>query len=202
MENKSLKEFTELLASKSPVPGGGGACAAVSAIGIALGDMVGEFTVGKKKYAAVEDELRRNMEKAQQLRESLLECIQADADSFEPLSKAYGIPKDDPERDKIMEKCLRDAAEVPLRIFRLTMESVKLLGEFAGKGSPLMVSDAATGVAFCKAALMGAAVNIKVNTRLMKDREYAEDLDRYVNNNLNLYTELCDRIFNSVVSRF
>ncbi|MBQ2456360.1 MAG: cyclodeaminase/cyclohydrolase family protein, partial [Firmicutes bacterium] len=124
------------------------------------------------------------------------------AKMFEPLSKAYGIPKDDPSRDEVMEKSLKDAASVPLKIFRLTMETIKLMGEFAGKGSRLMVSDAATGVAFCKAALIGAAVNVKVNTRLMKDREYAEDLDRYVRNNLSLYTELADRIFDSVYKSF
>jgi formiminotetrahydrofolate cyclodeaminase len=202
MENKSLKEFTAMLASPTPVPGGGGACAAVSAIGIALGDMVGEFTVGKKRYAAIEDELRKNMAQAQKLREELLACINADAECFEPLSKAYAIPKDDPKRDEIMEKCLRDAAAVPRRIFDLCMQAIKLMGEFAGKGSPLMVSDAATGVVFCKAALIGAAVNVRVNTRLMKDREYAEDLDRYIRNNLNLYTELADRIFDSVYNSF
>jgi len=202
LENKSLKEFTEMIASPTSVPGGGGACAAVAAIGVALGDMVGEFTVGKKKYAAIDAELRKNMEKAQQLREELLACINEDAKMFEPLSKAYGIPKDDPSRDEVMEKCLKDAASVPLKIFRFTMETIKLMGEFAGKGSRLMVSDAATGVAFCKAALIGAAVNVKVNTRLMKDREYAEDLDRYVRNNLSLYTELADRIFDSVYKSF
>ena len=85
---KSCAEFTEALASKAPVPGGGGASALVGAIGIALGDMVGELTVGKKKYTEVEEDVRALMEKAQSLRVKLLECVDADAAAFEPLSRA------------------------------------------------------------------------------------------------------------------
>ena len=110
--NSSVKSFTEQLASKAPVPGGGGASALVGAIGVALGDMVGELTVGKKKYADVEEDVKALMVKAQELRVKLLECIDKDAVAFEPLSRAYGIPKDDPTRDEVMEKCLRDASAV------------------------------------------------------------------------------------------
>ena len=100
--NSSVTNFTEQLASPAPVPGGGGASALVGAIGIALGDMVGELTVGKKKYADVEDEIKALMARAQELRVKLLKCIEKDAEMFEPLSKAYGIPKDDPTRDEVM----------------------------------------------------------------------------------------------------
>lgn len=202
MENRSLKEFTELLASNSSVPGGGGACAAVASIGIALGDMVGEFTVGKKKYAEVEAEIREYMAKSQELRVELLACINQDADNFEPLSKAYGIPKDDPSRDEIMEKCLRDAASVPLKIFDLSMEAIDLLEEFAKKGSRLMISDAATGAAFCRGALQGAAVNVKVNTKLMKDRGYAEKLNAYIDGRFNEYSDKAQGVFDLVYGRF
>ena len=89
----SLVNFTEQLASPAAVPGGGGASALVGALGIALGDMVGELTVGKKKYADVEEEIRALMVRAQDLRVRLLACIAKDAEAFEPLSKAYGIPK-------------------------------------------------------------------------------------------------------------
>ncbi|MCF0150277.1 MAG: cyclodeaminase/cyclohydrolase family protein [Firmicutes bacterium] len=198
MENRSLKEFTELLASPAPVPGGGGACAAVSSMGIALGDMVGEFTVGKKKYAQVEAEIREYMAKSQQLRQELLLCIDQDAANFEPLSKAYGIPKDDPSRDAVMEQCLKDAASVPLKIFDLTMQAIDLLDEFAHKGSRLMISDAATGAAFCRGALQGAAVNVKVNTKLMKDRAYAEELNAYIDSHFTVYSEKAQAVFDLV----
>ena len=96
MKNNTLEEFTKRIASKEPAPGGGGASALVASVGVALGDMVGELTVGKKKYSDVEDELKELMCKAQSLRVQLLVCIDEDARAFEPLSRAYSIPKDDP----------------------------------------------------------------------------------------------------------
>ena len=196
--NSSVSGFTEQLASPAPVPGGGGASALVGAIGIALGDMVGELTVGKKKYADVEGDIRALMERAQELRVRLLQCVEKDAALFEPLSKAYGIPKDDPSRAEIMEKCLRDAASVPLEIFDLCCEAIELQREFADKGSRLVVSDAATGVVFCWSAMYGAAVNVKVNTKLMKDRAYAEELNARVDAGMAKYWPIAEKVYEDV----
>ncbi len=194
--------FTERLASRDAVPGGGGASALAGAIGIALGDMVGELTVGKKKYADVEEEMYALMARAQELREALLSCVEKDAEAFEPLSRAYGIPKDDPSRPAVMEECLRNAAAAPMEMVELCLEAIGLLREFADKGSTLMISDAATGAALCRGALCGAAVNVRVNTKLMKDRAYAEELDRRVDEALasglpaadSIYEDVCGRI--------
>ena len=198
----NLSRFTELLASNAPVPGGGGASALVGAVGIALGDMVGELTVGKKKYADVEDEIKALMEKAQSLRVRLLACIEKDALAFEPLSRAYGIPKDDPTRDEVMETCLRDAAAAPLEIFDLCCQAIALEKEFAEKGSKLVISDAATGVAFCRSAMYGAAVNVKVNTKLMKDREYAGKINAHIDEQLEHYRQIADQVYEGVYRRF
>jgi len=197
----SITEFTEQLASKTSVPGGGGASAMVGSIAIALGDMVGEFTVGKKKYADVEPRIIELMNRAQELRVELLECIDADAKAFEPLSKAYGIPKDDPSRDELMEKCLKDAAAVPMRILKLSCEAVELQKEFAQKGSVIVISDAATGVAMCRAAICGAAMNVKINTKSMKDREYADAMDKEVEELMAKYTTMADEVFEGVYKR-
>lgn len=199
--NGSVTAFTEQLASPAPVPGGGGACALVGAVGIALGDMVGELTVGKKKYNHVETDLRALMARAQDLRVKLLDCVEKDAVAFEPLSRAYGIPKDDPTRDEVMEKCLHDAAAVPLEIFDLVCEAIEIQRDFAEMGSKLVISDAVTGVSFCRAALHGAAVNVKVNTRLMKDRAHADAIDRHVDEAMAKYTALADAVFHSVYQR-
>ena len=201
MIENSVVAFTEALASKTSVPGGGGASALVGSIGIALGDMVGEFTVGKKTYADVEEDIQALMERAQELRVELLQCIEDDAVAFEPLSKAYGLPKETEGRDEILEKCLWDAAGVPMRILCLACEAVELQKEFAAKGSKLMVSDAATGVAMCRAAIQGAAMNVKVNTRLMKNRERAEAMEAEVDRLYEKYTDLADEVFNFVYCR-
>lgn len=202
LTDKSCVQFTELLASKAPVPGGGGASALVGAVGIALGDMVGELTVGKKKYADVEEDVRALMAKAQDLRVRLLACVEKDAVAFEPLSRAYSIPKDEPGRDEILEECLRNAAAAPLEIFDLCCEAIALQKEFAEKGSKLVLSDAATGVAFCRSAMYGAAVNVKVNTQLMKDREYAGTINAHINEQTKIYGELADQVFEGVYGRF
>ena len=202
MLNKSVTEFTEALASKAAVPGGGGASALVGAIGIALGDMVGELTVGKKKYADVEEDVKALMARAQELRVKLLSCVNKDAEAFEPLSRAYGIPKDDPTRDEVMEKCLRDAAAAPLEILDLCCEAIDLQREFAAKGSVLAISDAATGVMFCWGAMYGAAVNVKVNTKSMKDRAYAEKINAHVDAQMAKFRPIAEKVYQDVYGRF
>lgn len=202
LEKKSVDEFTSLIASKTPFPGGGGASAAVAAIGVALGDMVGELTVGKKSYAENEAEIRELMQKSQDLRKRFLELINEDAEGFEPLSKAYGIPKDDPGREEEMEKCLRLAAAAPLEIFDLSCEAITIFGPLAQKGSKLAISDAATGVVFCWSAMYGAAVNVKVNTRLMKDREYAEKINKHVDDAMEKYWPIAERTYELVYTQF
>ena len=111
-----VSEFTAALASSSPAPGGGGASALAAALGASLGCMVGELTVGKPKYAANEPRLRELIAEAQSLRERLLTLVDADAEAFLPLAEAYRLPKDAPDRGAVMEKCLADAAAVPMEI--------------------------------------------------------------------------------------
>ena len=202
MNDMSVREFGAILAAKTSVPGGGGASALVAAMGVALGSMVGNFTLGKKKYADVEPEIIRLMDEAEKLRGELLDCIDEDAAAFEPLSKAYGIPKEEPGRDETLEKCLRDAAAAPMKILELSCRCVELHKEFAEKGSAMMVSDAGTGVTFCQAAMRGAAINVKVNTKLMKDRAHAEEMNRHVDELMAKYVPLADEVFESVYGRF
>ncbi len=199
--HESVEYFTKALASKTSVPGGGGASALVAAVGVALGDMVGEFTLGKKKYADVEEDIKVLMAQAEALREELLICIEDDATAFEPLSKAYSIPKDEPGRDETMEKCLRAAAEVPFHILQLACESVDLLRGFADKGSVIMISDAATGAALLQGAIRSAAINVKINTKSMKDRTFADELNNKVQDLVDEYTSKAQKIYDDVVKR-
>ena len=171
--NNTCKEFVDVLASKASVPGGGGASALVGALGMALGSMVGNLTVGKKKYADVEADMYAAMEKAGELQNELLLLVDGDAVAFEPLSKAYSIPKDDPTREKIMEDALRIATAAPMDIMRACAKAIAILEEFADKGSALAISDAGVGAAFARAALVGASFNVYINTASMVDREYA-----------------------------
>ena len=197
-KNMKISEFDEHLAARDSVPGGGGASALVGAIGIALGSMVGEFTVDKPKYADVEEDIKALMKKAAALRLNFEELIDKDAEAFKPLSKAYALPKDSPNRDEVMEECLRNAADVPFEIFKYAMEALDIMDEFSLKGSKMIVSDAATGATILRSALKGAAINVKVNTRLMKDRDYAATLDKFVDENLLQYSDKADEIYGRI----
>ena len=200
MIEKTVTAFTEELASPAPVPGGGGASALAGAIGISLGDMVGELTTGKKKYADVEEDIQALMKRAQALRVKLLGFVDGDAEAFAPLAKAYGIPKDDPTRGAVMESALQVACSVPMDILRTCADAIDIIGEFAAEGSRLAVSDAGCGAILCKAAMQAASLNIYINTKSMKDRALAQALEAEADALLSGYTQKADDIFNSVMA--
>ncbi len=202
MTLETCRNFVAVLASDAPAPGGGGAAALVGAIGTALGNMVGSLTVGKKKYADVQDEIIALKAKCDDLQKQLLDQVEADEVNFLPLAKAYGIPKDDPNRDKIMEEATIIACSTPIKIMELCCEAIDCIKVFADKGSRLAVSDAGCGAVVCKAALQAASLNVFINTKTLKNREVAEDMNRHANVMLNKYGQLADEIFNTVKAGF
>lgn len=199
---KSCREFVSLLASDAPAPGGGGAAALVGAIGTALGHMVGSLTVGKKKYAAVEEEIRALMARCDGLQQRLLDQVPADAEGFLPLARAYGIPKDDPSRAQVLEEATVTACRVPMDIMELCCQSLEAIGVLAEKGSRLAVSDAGCAAVTVKAALQAASLNIFINTKSLQDRALAQELNEKCLGMLDRYGALADRIFESVKAGF
>ena len=202
---KSCEEFVEVLSTKAPVPGGGGASALVASVGTALGSMVGSLTVGKKKYAGVEEEVRGLMAGAEKLRKEFLQLIDRDAEVFEPLSGAYRMPSETEdekaEKEAVMEKALLSACLVPMEIMEKCCEALSLIRGFAEKGSVLALSDAGVAAVCLKAALQGASLNVFINTKMMKDRACAEDLNRKAEAMLSQYMQEADEIFVSVRGR-
>ena len=202
MTTESCRKFVEVLASNAPAPGGGGAAALVGAIGTALGNMVGSLTVGKKKYAAVEEEIVALKARCDALQTELLDQVEADDKGFVPLAKAYGIPKDDPNRDTILEDATVTACAVPMHIMELCCQALDYIAVFAEKGSRLAVSDAGCGAVCCKAALQAASLNVFINTKSLKNRQTAEELNRKANAMLDRYCRLADDIFGEVRKNF
>lgn len=199
---QSCREFVTVLASSEPAPGGGGASALVAAIGTALGNMVGSLTVGKKKYADVEEEIVALKEKCDQLQQELLDQVPADAEGFVPLARAYGIPKDDPTRAQVLEEATVTACQVPMHIMELCCESIEAISVFAAKGSRLAVSDAGCGAAIVKSALQAASLNVFINTKTLQNRELAEQMNAKCLGMLEKYGKLADEIFESVKAGF
>ena len=198
----SCKDFIDVLASSAPIPGGGGASALVGAIGVALGNMVGSLTVGKKCYVDVEEDIIRCKKEADEITKRLLELVAKDAEVFEPLSKAYSLPKSTPEelakKEEVMAVVLKDACEVPLEIMKTCARGLDLMKEFAEKGSRIALSDAGVGATLLKSELQGASLNIYINTKSMKDRVLAQQLNDETDSLRKTYEKKADEIFENV----
>ena len=179
---KTCIEFVDALSSKKAVPGGGGAAAIVGSIGMALGSMVCNLTIGKKKYAEHEDVIKDILLKTNKIEKDLLDMIDKDAECFLPLSKAYGLPKSTPEEIKIkeetMENALKLACEVPIDIVKTCYEAIKLHEELVDKGSKLALSDVGVGIQCLRAALLSGQLNVLININSIKDEDYVKNIRR------------------------
>lgn len=198
MIEKSMELFLEELSSAAPVPGGGGASAAAGAMSAALGSMVGNLTTGKKKYAEYQSEIEEIIVKAGALRDDFKALVEKDAEVFEPLAKAYSIPKEEPGRDEILESCLKTAASAPYEMAVKACETAKILDRLAVIGSRLAISDVGVGATLCRSAAEGAAMNVYINTKLMKDRAYAEDLNGRTLKAVEEVRTSCDKTYETV----
>lgn len=202
-ENK-ITEYLEVLSSKQPVPGGGGASALSGALGNALGQMVVNLTTGKKKYADCEKEMQSALIKLKEIQAEFLILADEDAAVFEPLSKAYGLPSSTEEeklkKSEIMEENLFAASLVPIRIMEKALEMLDIMKLLAEKGSRMAVSDAGVGVQFIRTSLLGAAMNVYINTKSMENREKADELNNYADKMIEQGSGRADEIYSYVTS--
>ena len=204
-QQQTIDEFLEALSSKQPVPGGGGASALAGALGTALGLMVGNLTVGKKKYAAVEADVVAMMERLAGLQKEMVRLIDEDARVFAPLAAAYGLPAGTEEerahKAQVMEENLVNASMVPLKIMELAGEILENLKELEQKGSVMAVSDVGVAVQFARTALTGAVMNIYINTKSMRERQRALEINERAEKVLSEGTVLADQIYECVLGR-
>ena len=194
----TCSDFAQELAAKTSVPGGGGAAAMVGALSAALCSMAANFTAGKKKYAAYETDIQRILVEAEALRRCLMALVDADAVGFEPLAKAYAIPKDDPSRDEVMEKATLGACHAPMQMLFACCDVMFLLEELLEKASRLLLADVGCGAYLCRAAMESAALSVFVNTAELKNRETAAEIELQVDQILKTYLPMADRITASV----
>ncbi|MCI6164078.1 MAG: cyclodeaminase/cyclohydrolase family protein [Lachnospira sp.] len=203
MTDMNMNEFLEVLSSSAPVPGGGGACGYVAAVGMSLGSMVANLTTGKKKYAEYQEEIEKIITEAKTITKELAECMDKDAVSFEPLSKAYGLPKNTDEeiayREEVMEKALVTASEAPLLMMETIYKALKVLERLAVIGSRIAISDVGVGVQMCKAAVNGASLNVYINTKMMKNTDIAEEMNTRADELVIMSNELADRTYEEVM---
>ncbi len=187
LTEKSCAKFAEALASEAPVPGGGGAAALVGAYGAALCAMAGNLTIGKKKYISVKEDIRKVLERCAVCQKRLIELADEDAAVFEPLAQAYSIPKNDPERENVLEKMTKQACHAPLEMMETCCEVIAVLEEMLEKGNSMLVSDVGCGALCSAAALEAASMNVFVNTRTLRDRVAAKEIEQKADSMLDTY---------------
>lgn len=205
VESMTIQEFLDVLSSKEPVPGGGGASALAGALGNALGQMVANLTIGKKKYALVEDEIKELAERMKGIQGQFSALADQDAKVFAPLAKCYSLPSGTEEekayKAEVMEARLLDASLVPMEIMDKASEMLEIMDILADKGSRMAVSDVGVGVQFIRTALLGAVMNVYINTKSMKNREKAEEMNEKAERLIKEGTEAADRIYQKVLEQ-
>lgn len=194
-----MQEFLDSLASKEPVPGGGGASALIGAVSCSLCSMVSNLTLGKKKYAEYQDRIQEYLLKLTMINQKLVQDIKKDADAFAPLARAYAIPKDDPDRDSIMEEALMNAAKAPMGILKDLEEILPIMEDLCVIGSKLAVSDVAVAATACRAAYEGAVMNIYINTKSMKNRTLAQSYNEQAEKLVSDGVDRCNIVYRKIL---
>jgi len=177
---ESLSGFVASVASSAPVPGGGSVAAHVGSLGAALAQMVSGLTVGRKKYAAVEADMKALALEAVALNDQLSRLVADDAAAYAFVSDAYKLPKDSPEqqaaRDAAIEQALVKAAETPLESAVACARVAELAATCADKGNTNAASDAGVSALLAEAACRGAVYNVRINVAAMKDKAVGKPL--------------------------
>jgi methenyltetrahydrofolate cyclohydrolase len=178
IKDTAVEPFLDALAGQGATPGGGSAAAIIGAMGAALVSMVCNLTIGKKKYAEVEGEMKDVLANAESLRAKLTGMIEDDVKAFDAVMGAYGMQKetdaDKQAREKAIQAALKQATEVPLRCCHAAREVIDLAAIAADKGNLNVISDAGVGVLAAYAALRSAALNVFTNARMITDKTFAE----------------------------
>ncbi len=173
-----ISRFLDELASSSPAPGGGSAAALSGAAGAALTSMVCRLTIGKKKYAGVEEEMKELLEKSEDLRSMFTRMIDRDAHAFNKVMEAYGLPKETDDQNALrsaaIQEATKEAALVPLELMKHVIDAFALARTVAEKGNARSISDAGVSALMLHAACESAALNVEINLGGIHDSNFVE----------------------------
>ncbi len=206
LTQESCRSFAALLASKQPVPGGGGAAALTAALGIALNTMVANFSRGKKKFIDYQDKHDELIARGEALREKLVDLVDKDAEYFEPLSRAYVMPsvteEEKREKEDVLQRCLKEACSAPMETLEYTYDAILMHKEIEDISSKNIISDVGVGVQCLKAALNSAYLNVLINLNSINDEKYVnenkEKAERLVLEGSRLADEIYLKVLNII----
>ena len=205
IKDKSVQQFLDELASRQATPGGGSAAAIMGAQSAALTSMVCNLTIGKPRYAEVEEEMQTLLLRSESLREKLTGMIKADVDVFDKLMACYGLSKDSDEekaeRSAQIQSVLKQATIVPLECAKACAEAIELSRIAADKGNTGVISDAGVAVMAGYSALKSAALNVYINAGSIKDKEFANQKLAELEQILNGAEEATEEIYQIVKAK-
>ncbi len=188
MMDKSVKEFLDSVAAKTPTPGGGSVAALSAAISCSLAEMVCNLTIGKKKYADVEEEMKRMAAKMAKARQQFLQLVEEDAKAFDEVMKAYKEGGD-------AQAALKKAASVPYETASQCISIMDNLLVIAEKGNKNSITDTGVAALMAKAAFHSALLNVKINLKYIEDEQYKQKMEK----EMEEMTESMERKFNKVI---
>ena len=195
---KTLVAFLDELASSSPAPGGGSVAALAGALGAALTAMVCNLTIGKKKYAAVEGEMKKILAQAEEMRGLFTALIDEDTQAFNKVMEAFSLPKDtEPQkalRSAAIREATKEATNVPLEVMKHCIDALALTQQVAASGNVNSVSDAGVSAYMLHAAVEAAALNVRINLNNLNDSEFVgwktDEMDSLMNTSRMMLEEI------------
>jgi len=205
LSEKSVQTFLDELASSAPAPGGGSAAALAAAIGAALVSMVANLTLGKSKYADVQDDIERVVARSEELRHRCVALLEKDIQAYTKVSSAYKMPRDTEEqkeaRSAAIQEALKGATDVPMQLAEACVQIIELCPESAEKGNVMAVSDVGVGALMAEAALRAAALNVWINLGSIKNEVFVEREGKRLDNLLQGKADLKEAIFKDVKAK-
>lgn len=203
--DRPVIQFLDELASRAPVPGGGSTAALTGALAAALVSMVGNLTVGKKRYASVEEEVKALLHRSESLRQRLAKLLESDTQVYGSLSKAYKLPRTTEEqkaaRTAAIQTALKEAEAVPMQIAEACVEVLDLCAPMAEKGSRLAVSDAGVAALLAEASLRSAALNVLINLAYIRDEDFVRQEQAKLDGHLAGKGQLKEQVYELVVGK-
>ena len=182
LADKSVKEFLQETASDAPVPGGGSIAAMSGATAAALTAMVANLTIGKKKYAEVEEQMKAIQKRVNESRNGLIELIDKDAESFNGVMACFKMPKETEEekksRKEAIQQATKEAERVPMNIAEIVMELMIDIETVVQKGNNNAVTDGAVAAMMARTAVLAALYNVKINLGSIKDEDFVQEMAR------------------------
>ncbi len=179
LRTKTINEFLDELASSSPAPGGGSAAALSGALGTALTSMVCRLTIGKKKYADVQQEMEMTLRRSETLRVSFSKLIEKDTQAFNAVMRAFAMPKETDEqkvaRNAAIQEATKGATLIPLNIVELCAQALPLAKTVAEKGNVNSISDAGVAALMLQSACSAAALNVWINLGTLEDKSFVQE---------------------------